>query len=426
MKRALPEAVVEFLGFSHEGCAKVDALRGFTLPEWNNCLRWLHDAGIALYFLHRLKSTSNSAIVPKSVVHSLEHCFQANRRRTSYLADRFRAINQQFEETGVRYAVVKGFSLVPQFCPEMELRLLSDLDYLVDPESLPAAREVIERAGYLFRSSTPTHFAFINRQTTKRPEPHEQYDAGTPHAVELHLSLWETETYGSSLAEPKFLTGEVENQTWQGCLFPALAEEDVFLLQCIHAFGHILTYWIRMSWLYEISYFLNRQATDEVFWVRVKNRVGSDPVLREVIALVVALATQFFSAPVPPLIADWIGEIRPAVRVWIEHYARTWAFGKNHHGGEFVFFPTAKLVLFLHQQYTPDKDPIFPKRLVPLGGFSRLLSKRDSVPQTVPGSGLPSRRHLLRKTLFHVGSGVRYVWEVPRWHRLNRTILKQA
>lgn len=426
MKRTLPETVVEYLGFLRERPGNPDALKCFTSPEWNNCLPWLHDAGIALYFLQRLKSTGNSGIVPKCIVDNLEHCFDANRRRTSYLADRFRMINQQFEETGVRYAVVKGFSLVPQFCPEMELRLMSDLDYLVDPESLPTAQKVIERAGYLFRSSTSSHFAFINRQIAKRPEPHEQYDAGTPHAVELHLSLWEAKTYGLSLAEPKFLPCEVEIQTWQDCLFPALAGEDVFLLQCIHAFGHILTYWMRMSWLYEISYFLNRQATDEMFWVRFKDRAEHDPVVREVVAVVVALATQFFSAPVPPLIADWIRKVRPAVRVWIDHYARTWIFGNNHHGCDFVFFPTAKLVLFLHQQYSSDKDAIFSKRLIPLRGFSQLFSKRDSISGTILGSGLRSRRHLLRKTLFHVGSGVRYVWEVPRWRRLNRIILKQV
>src|SRR5215472_3546854 len=41
-----------------------------------------------------------------------------------------------------------------------------------------------------------------------------------------------------------------------GFAFPSLADEDAFLLQVLHAFRHFLSSWLRLSWLWEIHYFL--------------------------------------------------------------------------------------------------------------------------------------------------------------------------
>src|SRR5438445_9454957 len=87
----------------------------------------------------------------------------------------------------------------------------------------------------------------------------EQYDEHAPHAVELRLAFWDVPSHGVLLAEPRFSLDNVRTHSYQGLIFRALPEEDAFLLQILHAVNHMLNGWIRMSWLYEIGYFLNQR-----------------------------------------------------------------------------------------------------------------------------------------------------------------------
>lgn len=411
---------MEFLGFSSEASTQIDALRKFSSREWKGCLPWLSDAGIALYFLQKLKNADATDVLPGAVLDNLELKFHANQERTEYFASQFRIINQAFDRSGVGYAVVKGFSLAPQFCPDIFLRSFGDLDYLVDRESVPAARTMIEQSGYSLQSSTETEFKFLG-------PPFHIPGCGVRGslAIEMHLSLWSPELHRVSLAEPQFSRSRITTQAWQGLIFPGLPTEDVFVLQAIHAFHHILTCWIRMSWLYEIGYFLSRRADDVLLWTRIRDRIGEDPVLREAVALIAELAGRFFSVPLPSMVAEWSREIRPPVRVWIENYARTWAFGKNH-PGDLGLFPTAKLVLFLHQQYVSDKKELLRKRLLPVASLPEITATMKKSPMIVRDSGWQRRRFMMRRTYFHLAGGLRYLCEIPRWRRLNKKIVREA
>jgi hypothetical protein len=333
------------------------------------------------------------------------------------MADRFQALNRGFGRAGVNYAVVKGFSLAPQFCPNITLRPLSDLDYLVDRESLPVAQRVVEEAGYSLRGRTATEVKFLCPSNGDPSGEEEQYSRQAPHAVELHLSLCDGDATGVFLPEPRFSKANVRTQKSQGLAFPVLCEEDVFLLQAIHAFQH-MTWWIRMSWFYEMGYFLTQRSNDALFWSRVEDRIGDDAVLREVVVLITELAALFFSAPVPATIAAWAGELRPAVRVWIKNYARTWVFGLAE---GFTLFPTAKLVLFLHRQYVSDTARYMRKRLFPSSPLSRIAHAIKNKPSAVLDADWRRRKRVMRRAFFHTAAGLRYLWETPRWRRLNKT-----
>ena len=82
-------------------------------------------------------------------------------------------------------------------------------------------------------------------------------------------------------------------------MFPALPEEDAFLLQVIHAFNHVLTGGVRMAWLYEIGYFLSQRSTDELLWQRVERRIGEDVLLRGIVVVVTELSAYFFQSTHP-------------------------------------------------------------------------------------------------------------------------------
>ena len=221
-------------------------------------------------------------------------------------------------------------------------------------QSLPLAQTVLEEAGYFLSNAQDERIRILDaiEQRYRRPDD-EQYEAHAPHAVELRLAFWDSDLHGVFLTEPEFSVDNIRTQSGRDSVFPALPEEDVFLLQVVHAFNHVLTGWVRMSWLYEIGYFLSQRSTDKLLWQRVERRIEENALLREIVVVVSELSAHFFRAPLPSTSIIWAQELNPAVRIWIHNYARTWMFAKNR-VDQLGLFSAAKVVLFLHQQYLPD------------------------------------------------------------------------
>jgi len=427
VKRTVAEAVVNFLSFSGKTSAHVGELAGFRDREWKQGVSWLHDAGLALYLLQKLKQGNVTDIVPKATLSRLEENLAANRRRVIYMASQFEFLNQKLSAAGVRYAAVKGFSLVPQFCPDASLRHQSDFDYLIDHQSLPLAQTVLEEAGYFLSKHKANEFVFLMPSRAIPPPDDEQYEAHAPHAVELRVAFWDSDFHGVFLTGPRFSVDNTRTQRWQDSVFPALPEEDAFLLQVIHAFNHVLTGGVRMAWLYEIGYFLSQRSTDELLWQRVERRIGEDALLREIVVVVTELSAHFFKAPLPTTSIIWAQKLDPAVRIWINNYARTWVFAKNR-VDQLGLFSAAKVVLFLHQQYLPDASRRHQMRirLLPLEQLFQRAGSITGKSSANDGGRRRQLKHALIRFLFHATAGLRYLWEIPRWRRLNKASARRS
>ena len=238
----------------------------------------------------------------------------------------------------------------------------------------------------------------------------------------MHTDLWEADLNClPQIPKLPFLERAVAYH-WNGLTFPALDDEDAFLLQVLHVCSHLFTFWIRMSSLFEIGYFLQGRAYDREFWDRIEQRVADSRILREFVVLVTELVSRLFVSPVPPLIHAWAAKIRPASRVWIEHYARRCVFSELP-AYQFSLFPTAKFVLFLQQQFreqAPVGRSVVRKRLLPSSRLSRIASSIAGKPSLAWKPDWWKGQLLVRRSIFHLLAGVRYVWEVPRWRWLNR------
>jgi hypothetical protein len=244
----------------------------------------------------------------------------------------------------------------------------------------------------------------------------------------LHTDLWEEELNRlPQIPKLPFLERAVAHH-WNGLTFPALEDEDAFLLQVLHVCHHLFTFWIRMSCLFELGYFLQRRACDREFWNRTEQRVADSRLLREFVVIVTELVSRLFVSPVPPLIHAWAAKIRPGSRVWIEHYARRCAFSELP-AYQFSLFPTAKFVLFLQQQFTeqaPGGKSVLRKRLLPSSRLSHFVSSIRRKPSLALNADWWKHQLLVRRSIFHLLAGVRYVWEVPRWRWLNRAKVPTA
>lgn len=425
MSRTPAEAIVEFLGFSDTSGADFQELQQISARKWEQVLRWLDDSGLAFYFFEKLRST-NSDATPTWVFSRLQQNFAVNQRRVSYMSHRFGFLNQKFNEAGVRYAVLKGFSLVPQFCPDANLRHQSDFDYLVDDRSLLAAQRVLLDAGYRQKVSGRDHeLVFVMSGMGEASRGAEQYSAQAPHAVDLHLDLWETALPG---VPKRFSVKRTTIRRESGFAFPALRDEDAFLVLVLHACQHLFTYWIRMSSLWEIGYFLSQRKSDTSLWHRIEQRVGDNMVLREFVVVISELVAKLFRAPLPDLVRAWAPRIRPAPRVWIESYARAWAFCELP-AYEFRLFPRAKLARFLQQQYRDGggvEKHVERNTLLTFSRLSRMASAAKDRPSLVLDTGWWRRQLLIRRSLFHALANLRYVCEIPRWRWRNRARMRVA
>ena len=426
MKRTRPEEIVEFLSFSRSNDS-IAAIKTFTVGDWKKVLQWMDDAGIAFYFLQKLKDTNETNSIPSEVLTRLETNFRANKERVEDMSHRFDSLNRKFSDAGVRYAALKGLSLVPEFCPYAPLRHQGDFDYLVDANSLGGAQRILAEMGYIPKEQRSVQeFIYVMPGAAAPSRSGEQYSTRAPHAVELHLDIWDENLHGVPAVPNLFSVERARLHEWNGSAFPALTDEDAFLLQVLHACHHLFTHWIRMSCFLEIGYFLDRRANDTALWNRIEQRVGDNPMLREFVVVVCGLVDKLFSSPIPPLIRDWRIRIRPGPRVWIEKYGRHWAFCEVP-VYQFSLFPRYKLVVFLQRQFmgtAPAAKSSVQKGARRSSRLSRISSSLRKDPSLALNASWWKRHILVQRTIFHALAEVRYLCEIPRWLWLTRAWIR--
>jgi hypothetical protein len=426
MNRRLAETIIRYLSFSEEIRESRDSLSSFSWRQWEDTFQWLDNANLALYFLQKLRDTHDEGKLPAAALSRLEQNYSKNRLRLDEMASAFAQVNERFHRFGVHYAVVKGFSLVPSFCPDACSRQQSDLDYLVDEQSLPIAQQALGDLGFFLKKHTPAarEWTFWKGPISHPCNSSEQYEGNGRYVVELLLGIWRPDEHEIDIAGTQFSPSRTVDHEWRGMHFRALQEEDAFLLQVLHTFQHMLSGPVRMSWIYEIAYCLHRRPNDTSFWQRVERRTEADPVLPHLVAIITGLATEFFQAPLPAVIRAWKANLRPSLGVWLENYGWRVAFEKIP-AYELAVFPTSKLTLFLHRQFLPDvkrRRDFTRRRLLPLtrlASMGRSIGERpNGHPHSQQGGHRPPVFHRL---VYHAGSGLRYLCEIPRWLWLNRS-----
>jgi hypothetical protein len=424
MNRRLADTIIRYLSFSEKIDDGSDSLGRFSVKQWERTYAWLDQMDLEFYLLQKLRDTQDDRKLPPAVLSRLQQSYSNNCARVDEMASQFAIVNEKFRESGVRYAVVKGYSLVPEFCPNAALRQQSDLDYLIEEQSVPVARQALEQAGFAVKKYKPAsgEWIFCKAPISRSTASGGQY-GGKAYVIELQLSIWRPDEHGIHLADAPFSPTRTVDHEWRGMRFPVLYEEDAFLLQILHVFQHLLSGDVRMRWLYEIAYYLRRRSNDASFWQRVERRTEADALLPHFVAIITELAAQFFHAPLPPIIRTWKADLRPSVKVWLENYGWRLPFEKVPIY-ELGIFPTSKLVLFLHRQFLQDdklRRNLMRQRLLPWSRPVSIVRSIRDKPSALFDSQERHRQFMIHRVIFHTGSGLRYLYEIPRWWWLNRS-----
>src|SRR5581483_4864964 len=121
MNRALASEILASFGNS-EGFHPRQRLQEFSTSQWQQGLRWLDASGLALYFLQRLGELGSANQIPSAVLAQLQERQADNTRRMLDLFEEFARVNTGLQTTGLSYVNLKGFTLFPDYCPNMSLR----------------------------------------------------------------------------------------------------------------------------------------------------------------------------------------------------------------------------------------------------------------------------------------------------------------
>lgn len=388
--------------------------------KWENVLHWLDEGGLALTYWTRLKETGTEDSLPPEIRVRLEQNLEDHRLRITQMVSEFGLINSSFEAAGVQYAVLKGFALVPEYCPDIFLRTTYDYDYLVPAKSVSSAECALKAAGFIRKESADDHpiVYFHNARRPRSPlSRNDLYSATFPRTIELHYLFWDSRPLKIPLTLPGTPLAHIElrhissftSLLGQPVHFYALSREDELLFQLLHTFRHILNHWCRLSSLLDIAYFLDHRALDAVFWNRFLSRLGDSQPLQEIAGIVFLLAKRVFGATIPDSVyAQVIRTLARPLVLWVERYGEDSALSN---------FSDNKLSLFLHHEFIQDQSTwreIRRTRLFPMRRPSRVV-------QGAVSSQLPDRwkqgRYTVQRLKHHLIAAARYGLESPRWRR---------
>jgi Uncharacterised nucleotidyltransferase len=361
-KGALKLAAISTLGLEPD-FSGLRELRTCGSKDSANFTTWLDHSGLALYLFGRLRDCGELGLVPSEFRDALEQRVQSNRKRMETMLTEFSKVNTEMRSRSIPHAFLKGFTLTPEFCADPTLRHQTDLDILVHPDSAVEATQALVACGYSLRGTeaggrlpfaTPLQYVPSAQDDIYRVSPHRE--------VELHTSIWE-ETGHVSFVVPKDCLERARTRNLQDIEYSSLSKEDMFLMQGLHAFSHLLGSWVRVSWLWEICYFLRANLSDAELWQRIIARAGNDPKLRKSMGLVLCLTAELLGGPIPEALNDWCVKILPdRLKTWVRTFGTQWALSE---------LEGSKVTLFIHEEFVDDASKwnrYLLRRLIPALG----------------------------------------------------------
>ncbi len=339
--------------------------------------------------------------LPERTARRIESNLAANEERVKRVQAAFQEISAKFFDTGIEWALLKGFTQYPDFVPDLRHRVQYDLDFFCPEDSIYRAREALGELGYeplremgAFRTD---HLPVMIRKTGWQWGG-DFFDPEIPVSVDLHFRFWDEDTEGFELPGiegfwPRSYTRQIGELEVAG-LHPA----DRLGYHCAHLLRHLLRSSLRLSHVYELAYFLDGQAADEAFWQEWQ---GLHPeALRRVQAITFRLAQSWFRCALAPAALEEIEQLPGEADVWFKHYAAAPV--------EKLFRPN-KHELWLHLsllESSAAKGKVIRRRLFP----ARLPGPVDSVyvPEDQMSARLRFRRtvrytaHVVQRATHHV------------------------
>jgi hypothetical protein len=323
-------------------------------------LLWLDQSGLALLLLNRIRAHGAETNLSKEWRGVLESRQERNSSRLTDMLGEFRCLNEAFRAKRINVVTLKGFSLVPDFCEDINGRHQTDFDFLLDPNDIEAAANVLESLGYstacLSRTEESTFLTPLQHTPSRKDDI---YPLQHHRQVDLHVSVAESSSW-MKLDVPQDCQRHAVPSALRGVEFYSLSLADRFLTQVFHAFRHCFRSWLRLSWLFELGRCLEVHSENQSLWNQLVERSGNSLLTKRIFAFVLSLTNRLFLTPIPTQLSTWSSPgMTKSIRTWLDQFAVEWAISD---------WPGNLNNLFLASEFIPDqmlRKQYFRSRLLP-------------------------------------------------------------
>ena len=375
--------------------------------EWKDLLVWLDTSGLALYFLDRMEELDLLEMLPRTVLSRLRQNLADNKERINAMIAESVKIQHRFQEAGLIYAVLKGFSLWPISVPKLELRSQLDLDFLVAEENAMDARQILEDTGYRLKAiagESGRSWEFVSSEYCESSLK-SLYKSGMRRSADLHI-----EKVGAGQSSRLSRTHKL---LFRGFNMPVLSPVDYFLGQGLHVYQHVCCEFLRAAHLIEFRRHVIARYGDHAFWNKLKQQVAGDSATCVRLGMVTLLISRVMGRFAPEALTSWTVDHLPATAsLWVNIYGFRTALAS---------FPGSKLYLLLQEEMKPMGLAVKRSRM------KALLPYRSpsSIMHPVTGETVSVRMKRYRKQIhflffrlrFHALEGIRYLRESILWRQ---------
>jgi hypothetical protein len=402
MNFELAESVVGVLRSGSDARIACLRLERFREADWQRAGFWLDASGLALHLWDTLSHHRLTEILPPSVQARLRQNCYDNRRRTEAMFAQFASINAALDTAGIEYAVQKGFSLTPDFCPDPSFRVQLDFNYLVRPDAVGDVAVALRPLGYSLLHSQSFEAQF-SKQSPDCGKHEDRYRPPAVYSLELHYGLFDRSEFGFTAPADSLAHRRRIEQF--GKAYFVLDPPEQFLNRVLNAFQDIFMFQVRLSSLLEIVHFIRRYRDDAQMWLRLRRRAADwDPRLGAMIGLVVALAGEVYGCEAPPELRAWtLDACPPSALLWVRRYGMRWALHP---------FPGCKLSMLMARAFMDERHwwDYVRETFVPLRLRRRLRNLTSGSPSPPHLSG-----HRVRHAWFHLREAFHVGCEIPSW-----------
>ncbi|MFN8006568.1 MAG: nucleotidyltransferase family protein [Terriglobia bacterium] len=414
---SLPSWILEYLGFRSSYPPLTDFGASISEIQWEKALHEMDSGGMVFHFLSKMTVRGDLKLLPPRIQERLFRNLRDQSQRQTVICKEFLELNRLLKQEGVRYLCLKGLTSYPEFIEDPLYRVQYDFDFFVYEDDLRKAGTQFRALGFEPLASKPnahTHHlpTMIKRNGWEWRGNH--YDPGIPCSVELHFRIWDGEFESISASQSPDRWQTPTSSEIHGVPVPVLGKSEAFLFAIQHAMRHLLGNDLRLSHLYELAFFLNRNAERSAFWKELLGRVKDFPEGSRNMAIILQLARHCFQPHCSPHLEElFAGHLTQTSKLWIQRFGRREALSS---------FRKSKSGLLLQMDcqgksisgWSIAWKRLFPHRL-PLISFGTQVPENEKTPWQKYRERLSLLRHLWIRSLFHLGSLLNFLWQYPIW-----------
>ena len=287
-----------------------------TREEWKKSITFCDRTQLTLPLALRARDH-----LPEEVRARFDRNLSDNAERWQRIQAAYREIADPFDQAGVDFAVLKGFSHCPCFVRNPRWRPQYDIDLLLPRTQLIVARDVAASLGYepLRRpSGRVDHLPTMIRKTGWEWRG-DLFDPEIPVSLELHFRLWDPETEQFGAARLDEFWGRRECRVLEGLPYTAFHPVDAAGYACLHLLRHLLRGSLKVFHVYELASLLQQTAGAEGFWSNWQS--WHDPSVRRLEAICFALAQRWFDCGLSPEALEEVAALSPDIVRWLDLFA---------------------------------------------------------------------------------------------------------